>query len=474
MPDTSSPVPDIRLDVTLEAERLNPVLSPELMGELDHRLAALHAFFRDERAQGEAILAEHLRLWSVTHTRAEDQRRILEVAQRVRGRAKAVVVVGIGGSDLAARVIHDVLDHPYYNELPPEGRDNLPRLYFTGNSFDPKSLSGVLDALRSNGLLRDTVVVVISKSGTTGETIAAALIVAERMKKAGVEDWRSQFVAITGMNEKSVLFRMNETQPFMGILPIHDGVGGRFSGITEVGLLPALLTAPDPAARLHDAIAGVSWADDRFFLPWDDSGNLAFQLAKRLHLQEVWGRRSTLVFYNYTADKTLGEWFLQLYSESIQERGAGMDVLPVIGPTGNHSILNGIVRGPRNKVVLFVGWDDLGEDLDIPGDTGIGGEMEAFERLGMAQVQAASLTGTREDLTANGVPNLMLRVARRDTVNLFGLFRLLMDTIAVKGKLQNLDLSDDHTLDPSRELTYLQAGVEGYKKRTREAAQRMH
>ncbi|MBW3622659.1 MAG: hypothetical protein KY468_04535 [Armatimonadetes bacterium] len=475
MPDPSNASSlTIRLESSPEAERLNPVLSPELRGELENRLAAIHRYFQEERDRGEETLKEHLRFWSVTHQREEDQQAVLEVARSVRETAKAVVVVGIGGSDLAARVIHDVLDHPYYNGFPPEERGGRPALYFTGNTFDPKSLRGLMDTLKAQDLFRETVVIVVSKSGTTGETIASALILAEAMQEAGVEEWRSRFVAVTGQNDKSVLYRMNAETPFLGILPIHEGVGGRFSGHTEVGLLPMAVTAPDPEARLSEAMKGVAFADDLFLLPWDDERNLAYRLAEWLHMQEVWGRKDTLVFYNYTSDKSLGEWFLQLYSESIQERGGGMDVIPVIGPTGNHSILNGIVRGPRNKVILFLGWDDLGEDLTIPGDTGIGGEMEAFERLGMAQVQAASLKGTMEDVSANGVPNLLLRIGKRDTAHLFGLFRILMDAIAVKGKLQHLDVSDAGEIDPTQELTYLQHGVEGYKKRTREQASKMH
>ena len=403
----------IRLEQTQDAVRLDPVLGPGPRKEIDDRLASIHRFFVEERAKGEKTLVRDFRLWSATHTRREDLDLILETARAVRERAKAVVVVGIGGSDLGARVVHEVLDAPYHNELP--------------------------------------------------------------AKERGI-DWRQRFVAVTGQNEKSALFRLNGKEgetPFLAMLPIQDGVGGRFSVHTEVGMLPALVTAPDPEARLRDAVEGLRFADDRFFRPWDDAENVAYRLAYAMHLHEVWGRRNALVFYNYSSDRALGDWFTQLLSESIQERGGGFDVLPVIGPTGNHSILNGIVRGPRNKLALFLGWDDLGEDLRIPRDTGIGGEMAAFEGLGMAQVQRASLTGTRDDLTANGVPNLLLRIGKRDARHLFALFRTLMDAIAIKGKLQYLDVSDEGVIDPSKDLTYQQYGVEGYKQRTREQASKM-
>ena len=179
------------------------------------------------------------------------------------------------------------------------------------------------------------------------------------------------------------------------------------------------------------------------------------------------------MFYNYADDDALGDWMVQLVSESIQERGRGLNLLATTGPTGNHSILNGVVRGPRDKCLLLLQWEDLGEDLEIPTGTGIGGDLQSFEGLKLSQVQMASYLGTAGDLAENGVPHLTLKLGCRDTAHLFALFRVLMDTVAVLGKLHELDRAEDGSIQPTNELTYLQHGVEGYKNRTREQAKQM-
>ena len=252
----------------------------------------------------------------------------------------------------------------------------------------------------------------------------------------------------------------------LAMLPVQDGVGGRFSGHTEVGLLPFLLTSPiEPKDRLAEAMAGVKEAHRRFFsLPSTDEANIAFSLASWLQLQRVYGGKSALVVYNFADDGgALGAWFTQLFSESIQERGQGMDLLAATGPTSNHSLANGIVRGPRNKVVLFLHWRDLGSRMEVPDLAELAGTVPAMNTRELADLQDICLKATEEDFVKNGVPCLTLELGRRDAAHLFGLFRLMMDTVAVLGKLADLDRGADGEPDPENDLTYRQHGVEGYK-----------
>ena len=124
-----------------------------------------------------------------------------------------------------------------------------------------------------------------------------------------------------------------------------------------------------PETRIREAMQGVQRADEDFRyaeLP------IAYQLARWLQLAEERKDIGTIVFYNYADNSCLGEWFVQLYTESIQERGGGANVIPAKGPTSNHSMLNGILAGPRDKVVLFIHWEELGDDMSVPKDTGIG------------------------------------------------------------------------------------------------------
>ena len=122
---------------------------------------------------------------------------------------------------------------------------------------------------------------------------------------------------------------------------------------------------------------------------------------------------------------------------------------------------------------MLVRWLSLGEDAEIPTGTGIGGDLKYFEGLPLSAVQDASCRATASDYNNNGVPTALLNVAERDPYHLFLLMRTLMDAVAIKGRLQLLDIDAAGKSDPPHELTYLQDGVEGYKIGTRENAARL-
>lgn len=457
------------------------------VGQLVHEqlaahLVAIQSLFQTEVRASLTDLERDQRAWVRSHLQDQHVQQVIELAKRARKDFSVLVTIGIGGSDLSARVFHDVLNPAYHNLLPESERGEAPEVYFTGDTFDPCRLNGLLSMLKQRQLLDKTLFNVISKSGRTGETIATLMIVRDWLQKqSGItdpEEWRRQVVATTGLDSKSALYQLHQQNPFYGdvLLPVPEGVGGRFSAFSPVGLFFLAMTAgkgESPEMLVREALGGVREADELFRKPYSDADNAAYRLARWLHVAEVWGGKGTLVFYNYADDRCLGDWLVQLYEESIQERGQGLNVIAARGPTSNHSILNGILGGPRDKVVLFIQWENLGDDLTIPTNTGISGEMEVFEGLTMSQVQTASYRGTAEDFTTNGIPNVTLVIPKRDARNLCKLMRVLMDTVAVKGRLQGLYLNDAGLIDLTQELTYRQDGVEGYKEKTREEAKQM-
>jgi glucose-6-phosphate isomerase len=470
-----SPQAPLSLDASAATDILTRQVNEAHMEELDARVAAVVQELVREQEQGYAVQERNLRGWTQSHLRTEDIEATVTLAERIRERFKAFVLVGIGGSDLGGRTLHDTLDDPFHNQRDPKARYGAPEIYFTGDTFDPKRLLALLDLLEKRGLLHDTCVNVVSKSGKTGETIAAAMVIRERMECAGIRNWTDHFVATTGQNAESVLYEMNRQTPFFGMLPVPEGVGGRFSFASPVGLLPFAVTATDeqPHERIESGLAGYAEAHQRGLLPAAESDNTAAQLARWWHLGEQYGRKTDLVFCNYADDARLGDWFTQLYEESVQERGGGLNVIGTRGPTGNHSILNGILRGPHDKLVLLVRWEDFGPDAEIPRGTGIGGDLKFFEGLPLSAVQDASCRATADDYLANGVPTATLTVAQRDAYHLFLLMRTLMDAVAIKGCLQDLAITPEGKVDPAEDLTYRQDGVEGYKIRTRKNAEAM-
>lgn len=469
----------IRLEVAEEA-RLRTVRSSDYR-EIDSSLGAIHGLFAMEASFAPDLLARYGRAWTRSHLQDGDIRQVVDLANRARDEFAALVTLGIGGSDLSARVFHDVLDPAYHNLLPADERGGAPEVHFAGDTFDPRRLGALLDMLTRRGMLDRTLFNVISKSGRTGETVNALMVVRDWLSRhthGAAKDWRRHIVATTGPDTGSALSELHRKRPFYGdaLLPVPEGVGGRFSAFSPVGTFFLAMTAAtgmSPGSRVREMLDGVGWADARWSLPWRDERNIAFRLARWLHIQERSGRKQALVFYNYADNRRLGDWFQQLYDESLQERGGGLHVVPAVGPAANHSILNGIVGGRADRAVLFIHWEDLGRDMRIPAGTEIGGEMAAFGGLRMGEAQSASYLGTARDFSARGIPHATLHVARRDERHLGALMRVLMDTVAVKGRLQGQHVNDDGEVDPAADLTYSQDGVEGYKQRTRDLALQM-
>ena len=433
--------------------------------KVDTALQRIHLLFQEETEAPLTELAHGLRAWTRSHLQAEDIAQVAASATRAREAFSVLVTIGVGGSDLSARVFHDSFNHPYHNSLSVEERGGAPEVYFAGDTFDPRKLSGLLEMLKARGLLDKTLFNVISKSGTTTETMAALMVIRDALDDV---NWQQQVLATTGLTADSVLFRMHKQSPFYGdtLLPVPDGVGGRFSAFSPVGLFFLAMTAgkgETPDTRIRAVIEGVSQAQAAFNLAYNHQDNIAYQLARWVHLFEEVDRKGTIVFYNYADSSCLGEWFVQLYTESIQERNGGANVISAKGPTSNHSILNGIIAGPRDKVVLFIHWEELGPDLVLPKETGMDSKLTVFEGLSMTHMQTASYRGTALDFGDNSVPTATLTVSKRDIQSVCQLMRLLMDTIAVKGRLQGLHLDNNG----GSELTYLQDGVEGYKQNFR-------
>ena len=436
--------------------------------KVDATLQKIHALFQEEVSAPLAELERGLRAWTRSHLQDEDIAKVTTLATRAREDFSVLVVIGIGGSDLSARVFHDSFNHPYHNLLSAEERGDAPEVYFTGDTFDPRKLVGLIEMLKARNLLQKTLFNVISKSGTTTETMATLMIIREVLDDV---NWHQQVLATTGLTADSVLFRMHEQSHFYGgtLLPVPDGVGGRFSAFSPVGLFFLAMTAgkdETPETRIRASLDGVKQAHQDFYLPCEHQDNVAYQLARWIHLAEEVEGKSSIVFYNYADNSCLGEWFVQLCTESIQERGAGPNVINAKGPTSNHSILNGIIAGPRDKVVLFIHWEELGPDLVLPRDTGMDRKLTDFEGLSMTHMQTASYRGTALDFSENNVPNATLTLPKRDIQSVCRLMRTLMDTIAVKGRLQGLHLDNSG----GNELTYLQEGVEGYKRNFRSFA----
>ncbi len=456
----------------------------------------------------------------------------MKLAQLIRDdNTEAFVVVGVGGSDQTTKAIVNGSISSQHNSLSKKARGGAPQLYYTGDGFDPNSLYDILQVLDEQGILFKTKFNIISKSGTTAETASTFLLIKSHLEyrlaqikeqlaqskikesdlaalgltvkdlesvvltykvstKKGQEEKEVKegtfrtgrfFVFTTGQNEKSALYNyvkmINEQidDDVYGMLPVPDGTGGRYSFATAVGMLAMGVTANENKGetaenRIEEVLQAV--ADVRQeILNGDIEGDnvLPFAIARANYLAETNHGISILVIYPFAnLMQEFANLMMQLSTESIQEQGQGLTILPGVGPKLNHSIVNGTKSGPRDKIVCFIEVAEFDQKKDgvITGGKALGGSLVGLEGFRQSDVQHASLDGTLEDHIEDGVPAYKITIPALTPYYLAKLIAYFEHEVAIEGQLRGLRQKPDEN-GVYKDLTYLQSSVEGYKRRTR-------
>ncbi len=433
----------------MEADR---GLTREMMEALAPRLdAALRAV---QEAAGTGMLG-----W--VELPFADPAPFLEFAAEVQGRYDTVLVIGIGGSALGTICLANALLPFHFNQLSREDRKGRPRLYVLDN-IDPEETAALLALLD----LRETLVNVVSKSGSTGESMAAYLIVKERLEAAvGAARLREHLVFTTDP-EKGALRSIGRALG-LRMFDLPPGVGGRFSVLSSVGLVPAALTGMDVPSLLAGArhMAGRMASSSG----WD---NPAAAFAGVHYLEDaVLGRRISVIMPYAARLRDLADWYRQLWAESLgkaydrQGRQVNYGPLPVraLGATDQHSQLQLYMEGPDDKVFTFVGVAEFACDLPIPAP---GPEGEALAYLGghtLAELFWAEQRSTAWALAKAGRPSLTITLPRVDAYWLGALLYMLEMATAVAGELYDVDAYDQPGVEAGKKATYALMGRPGYE-----------
>ncbi|TWU24635.1 glucose-6-phosphate isomerase [Bythopirellula polymerisocia] len=379
--------------------------------------------------------------------------RIIATANRLAAVVDRVVLLGIGGSYMGARALLESCCHPYYNELPRQLRDNRPRVSFEGNNVDNDSLQGLCDLLPSAMSNSDVAdrwgIVVISKSGGTLETAAAFRILLNRLQKslgANHTQLAELVVPVTGTSGK--LFDLATELGCREIFPVPDGVGGRFSVLSAVGLLPAAIMGLDIVQLLEGAAA----MNDHFRSE-QVGKNVVLDYTGICHLMEkqrgcdirllsTWGKRL----------EALGLWYDQLLSESLGKRERGAMPLTVVNTRDLHSRGQQHQEGKRDKLITNIIVDE-GTPTPIPIGTSEfnqDGLNELAEKT-IPEVLAAATQGTNKAYRDDNRPTADLRLPAINEFVMGQLFQMFMLATVVEGRLVGTN-------------PYGQPGVEAYKK----------
>jgi len=391
----------------------------------------------------------------------QDVTRLEAYAEESRATCDSFVVVGIGGSALGTIALATALLPFYYNELDPARREGRPRLYVLDN-VDPDETMGLLEHLD----LGRTVVNVISKSGTTAESMAGYLILRDRLRAAvGAEQVKHHLVFTTDP-ESGTLRRIGEAESIT-MFDVPPRVGGRFSVLSPVGLLPAAMTGIDVQGLLSGAADMAQWIATSH--AWD---NPALAFAGLMYLEDTrFGRRVSVMMPYSARLKDVADWYRQLWAESlgkaVDRSGATVNVGPLpikaLGVTDQHSQLQLYSEGPDDKVITFLGVDRFEHALNIPQPEAEDKSLAYLGGRSLAELLWAEQKATAWALAQNGRPSLTITVPRVDAFSMGSLLYLLEYATAVAGELYNIDAFDQPGVELSKQATNALMGRPGFE-----------
>ncbi|MGY0400780.1 glucose-6-phosphate isomerase [Carnobacterium jeotgali] len=370
----------------------------------------------------------------------EEFARIKEAAKKIQNDSEVLVVIGIGGSYLGSKAAIDFLNHSFVNLLDKETR-KAPQVLFAGNSISSSYLHNLIEAIGD----RDFSVNIISKSGTTTEPAIAFRVFKELLeKKYGAEEAKSRIYATTD-KERGALKQEANAQGYESFI-IPDDVGGRFSVLTAVGLLPIAASGADIDQLMKGAAdASVAFSSDKI------EENAAYQYAV---LRNVFYRKgkTTEILVNYEPSlQYFSEWWKQLAGESEGKDQKGIYPSSVNFSTDLHSMGQYIQEGQRNIFETVIKVDKPKFDIAIPSTEEDLDGLGYLEGKGIDYVNTKAFQGTLLAHTDGDVPNLIVTIPQQDAYTLGYMMYFFEIAIGVSGYLNGVNPFD-------------QPGVEAYKK----------
>ena len=384
---------------------------------------------------------------------------VKEYASMVKGRFENILVLGIGGSALGGIAVTEALLKPYWNLLSEEQRDGLPKIFFLDN-IDPDTMNGLLDFLD----LKKTLVNVITKSGSTAETMSQFMIVKDKLEQELGDTYRYNIVATT--DKKTGILRQIAEQEGYKTFVVPDDVGGRFSVFSAVGLLPLALVGID----IDTIVNGVKDMD-LALKNTDIKENIAAQNALIHYLLDTKKGKNLSVMMPYSSRlKYVSDWYVQLWAESLGKNKdkEGNDVhigptpIKALGATDQHSQIQLYNEGPNDKVINFIRVKDFDTTLEIP---------KIFEYTGIGylggktvnQLINAEADSTRVALTDYNRPSVTITLPKVDGYNIGQLLYMLEVQTAIAGELYNINTFNQPGVEQAKNYTYALMGRAGYE-----------
>jgi glucose-6-phosphate isomerase len=364
---------------------------------------------------------------------------ISEAAAEIQAQADALVVIGIGGSYLGARAAFEWCKPDYYNQLRAEGRGG-PELYFAGNHLCGAAMQDLLRVLEGKRVCLN----VISKSGTTTEPAVAFRILRAWLTKQVGEAEAAKRIYVTTDKARGALKQLAGVEHYRTFV-IPDDVGGRYSVLTPVGLLPLAAVGVD----IEQLLQGAAQSEQGLAMS-NLSENPAYRYAAVRNALFRKGKSVEILAYMNPSLRSFAEWWKQLFGESEGKDHTGVYPASVGYTTDLHSMGQFIQEGSRNLFETFVRIQTPPADLELPSDPSVDDGLEYLAGKPLHWVNEQARIATQLAHADGGVPNLLVTVPDKSEASLGALFYFFELSCAASCLLMGVN-------------PFNQPGVEAYK-----------
>ena len=420
--------------IRLNDNYLNGFIQKQEYTAIQPQVTAAHKMLTEKSGLGNDFLG-----WTTLPDDYDKQEfaKIKECADKIKKDCDVFIVIGIGGSYLGARAVIEYLKSPLYNNL----KKDTPDIYFAGCNISAASIAELLSICEG----KDVCINVISKSGTTTEPAVAFRVFRNMLEeKYGVEGAKER-IYVTTDRQKGTLKAFSDQMGYQTFV-VPDDVGGRFSVLTAVGLLPIAVAGIDVDALMKGADdARLAYADDLI------ENNDCYKYAAIRNILYRKGKTTEILVGYETYSQMFNEWWNQLYGESEGKDQKGIFPASVIFSTDLHSLGQYIQDGMRNLFETVISIEENDVKFDIPHDPANVDGLNFLSGVDLNVVKKTAMQGTLLAHVDGGVPNVLLQIKDRSAYSLGYMIYFFELACAISGYMLGVNPFD-------------QPGVEAYKK----------
>ena len=389
---------------------------------------------------------------------------IKKTADEIKFKFDNFVVLGIGGSALGPIAVQQALNHIYYNDLSKEARNGCPRLYVIDN-VDPERMAALFDVID----IEKTMFNVITKSGSTSETMSQYLLVRDMLIEKLGDNYVNNIIVTTDA-EKGNLAKICKVEKFKKFI-VPDGVGGRFSELCPVGLLPAAVCGID----IDDMLKGAAHMDEIC-----KEKNLYKNPAAMFAVQQVIamnrGKNISVMMPYADSLKYIADWYAQLWAESLGKKydndgvvvNKGQTPVKSIGVTDQHSQVQLYTEGPSDKVITFIGVGNYRTRVEIPGGYDDIPSLSFLKGHTFNELILTEQSATEYAINASQKWSRTITLSKLNANTLGQLLYFFEMETAFAGELLNINAYDQPGVEEGKNATYALMGRKGYETKKEE------